>query len=83
MLWESIRTKSKFNNAFFKITDIMASKNFDATKIQRKLESYVDNFDEETTLLFSKIFITWITLILLMNMLKAETLNKNSQKPVL
>lgn len=71
----------KFNNAFFKITDIMASKNFDATKIQRKLESYVDNFDEETTLLFSKIFYNLNNFNLAYEYAKkAETLNKNSQK---
>lgn len=46
----------KFNDAFFRIAEIMAIKNVPNEEMQKKLEGYFTNIDQDTLFLLSKVF---------------------------
>jgi len=78
---KSLKLNPKLNDALFKIAEIMASKNISTNEIKKKLESYIDNFDEETNLLFSNIFYKLNDFHTAYDYIKkAEEINKKSQK---
>lgn len=78
---KSLKLNPKLNDALFKIAEIMASKNISTNEIKKKLESYIDNFDEERNLLFSNIFYKLNDFHTAYDYIKkAEEINKNSQK---
>ncbi|MGN2338865.1 glycosyltransferase [Clostridium cagae] len=55
---EVLKLNPKFSDAIFKISGIMAIKNIAIDEMQKKLESYFDNINQETNLLLSKVFYT-------------------------
>ena len=53
---ESLKLNPKLTDSIFKISDIMSIQNISDYDMQKKLESYFDNIDQETTLLLAKVF---------------------------
>ena len=75
---EVLKLNPKFSDAIFRISEVMAIKNMCIAEMQKKLESYFDNINQETNLLLSKVFYTQNRFDIAYNYAqKAESFNEN------
>ncbi|RII33932.1 glycosyltransferase [Clostridium chromiireducens] len=75
---EVLKLNPKFSDAIFKMSETMAIKNISIDEIEKKLESYFDNINQETNLLLSKVFYNQNKFDIAYNYVeKAESFNEN------